>query len=99
MSLVTENAPTNVLNKLEHCTRPYTPKEALTVLIDRKLTVKTYNFLRLDIQDRGYDAFPPYYQVQQARNSCYPADMTISEIEASVPFQNLLQHTFDQILK
>lgn len=84
-----------ILKTIEHSKQPYTPDKALAIIIDRKITVETYKFLRLDLQERG---FPPYYKVQEARSSCYPSGMTISEREASVTFQNLLQHTFDKIL-
>lgn len=44
-------------------------------MVDQNLSVETYNFLRLDLQEHGFDAFPAYYKVQQFRNSCYRPDI------------------------
>lgn len=87
-----------ILDSLNQPQKPYTPIEALAVLIDRKMTVDTYNFLHSDLQHRGFAAFPPYHQVQEARKTCHPKDIKITEQDAFVPLQNLVQHTFDRLL-
>lgn len=48
--------------------------------------------------NRGYDdIYPPYYKVLEAKKACYPDDVQISEREASVSVQNLVEHTFNRI--
>ncbi|XP_026736408.1 uncharacterized protein LOC113499977 [Trichoplusia ni] len=84
--LETPSNATTISNTLKHSTqlRPYTPNEALAVLIDRKLSVETYKFLQTDANDRGFPLYPPYYKVQEARKSCYPSEpVEVSESSES----------------
>lgn len=63
------------------------------------MTVETYNFIHLDLQQRGFPAYPPYYKILKAKQNCYPECVHITEREAVVPLQSLLQHTFDRIVQ
>jgi hypothetical protein len=94
-----DTASSTILEKIKLNPQPYIPVEALGVLIDRNLTVDSYNSLHLNLKNRQLPAFPPYYQVLEAKKSCYPDGILVSEREASVPLQNLLQHTLNRILK
>lgn len=91
--------PTDMLAKLNQETQPYTPEEALGIIIDRKLNVDTYKFLQQDSKRRGFPLYPPYNHVAEARRSCYPSEnIFVTEVEASVTLQGLLAHTFQRIM-
>lgn len=97
--LESPSKPTEILAKINQQTNPYTPEEALGIIIDRKYSVETYNFLRQDLNKRGFCAFPPYSKVAKAKQDCYPEEGVLcNEIEASVSLQGLLTHTFRRII-
>lgn len=98
LCLSSDTASTEILKKIEHSIQPYTPEEALSILIDRNLSVETYNKFYFDMKNRGNDIYPPYYRVQEAKKKCYPDQVQVSEREALVPVKNLVRHTFDRIL-
>ncbi|RVE40072.1 hypothetical protein evm_015278 [Chilo suppressalis] len=79
---------------------PFTPEEALSLIIDKKLTVDDYSTIQKDLKARGFHAYPPYYKVQIARKLCYPEDnIQVTEREASIPLFSLLLHTFRRIVQ
>ncbi|KAH9641340.1 hypothetical protein HF086_016334 [Spodoptera exigua] len=80
--------------------KPYTPEEALSLVIDRKLTVEDYSIIQKDLKERGFPAYPPYFKLKIAKQMCYPdEDIVITEREASVSVHSLLLHTFRRIIK
>lgn len=70
-------------------------EEALTVLVDAKLTRSQYNIIRKATPEK----FPSYTIVQQAKQKCYPKrdQMKISETSAQVSLQGLLDHTIERL--
>lgn len=56
-----------VMKKINAEPQPYTPEEALGVMIDRKFSVETYKDRQQDLKTRGYPVYPPYAQVLNAR--------------------------------
>ncbi|KAF9408910.1 hypothetical protein HW555_011553 [Spodoptera exigua] len=63
--------------------KPYTPEEALSLVIDRKLTVEDYSIIQKDLKERGFPAYPPYFKLKIAKQMCYPdEDIVITEREA-----------------
>lgn len=99
LCLESETAPTEILKKVQTSSEPYTPIEALAMITDRNMSVETYSAIRLDLKRRGFDAYPPYYKIQEAKKTCYPDQVEVSEREASVPLQSLLYHTVTQVFK
>lgn len=70
-------------------------EEALTVLVDAKLTRSQYNIIRKATPDK----FPSYTIVQQAKQKCYPKrdQLKICETAAQVSLQGLLDHTIERL--
>lgn len=100
LCLTSDTAPTDILKKIQSSPKSFTPDKALAILIDRNLSVETYNAFRFDMKNLcGFDAYPPYYKLQQAKKSCYPEQIHVSEREASVPLQCLVEHTAKRVLK
>lgn len=78
---------------------PYTPNEALCLIIDRKLSIDDYISIREGAKSRGSNIYPPYYKIQMVKKLCYPdVDIQISEREATIPLSDLVMHTFRRII-
>lgn len=97
--LESKTAPKKICDKICTLPQPYSVEEALAIIIDKKMSVEVYNFLHMDLQQRGYPAFPPYYKVLEAKQHCYPELVQVSEREALVPLQSLLIHTLQRIVQ
>ncbi|CAG9794799.1 unnamed protein product [Diatraea saccharalis] len=70
-----QSGSTTIANKIRHPSpQPYSPQEALSVIIDKKLTVDTYKFLQTDLKERNCSVFPPYHKVLEIKKSCYPLE-------------------------
>lgn len=68
-------------------------------MIDRKFSVETYKERQQDLKSRGYNVYPPYALVLNARKACYPnEEIIVSDTEASVSLKGLLTHTLKRIL-
>jgi hypothetical protein len=73
-----------------------TGEQALSALVEAKLTTHQYNVIRSMDPQR----FPSFKVVQQAKQGCYPCKeaMTISETSAEVKLQALLDHTAKRLI-
>lgn len=73
-----------------------TPDEALSVLVEAKLSRHQYNVIRKVAPEK----FPSYKLVQRAKKKCYPKgeQMKISETSAQVSLQGILDHTTERLL-
>lgn len=60
LCLASETAATEILNKINGRSEPYTPEQAVSILIDRDLSVENYNKFHLDLKNRGCDIYPPH---------------------------------------
>lgn len=79
------------LNKKE--IHPYSPEEALALMVDVKLTKSQYLKLREGTKKRNCNIFPSYAKVLNAKKACYPTEINVTESMAEVNLQNLLDHT------
>lgn len=70
-------------------------ENALSVLIDAKLSREQYNVIRRSAPEK----FPSYKIVQEAKKECYPKNITVTEICASVTLQALLDHTSERLIQ
>ena len=68
-------------------------EEALSVLVEAKLTRHQYNVIRKAAPEK----FPSYTIVQAAKKKCYPErdEIKITETSAQINLQALLDHTTD----
>lgn len=77
----------------------FSPLEALNVIVTADLSKSSYVFLRQAHRKKGCNMYPSYDQVLCEKKECYPEDICITEFEAKVPLQNLLDHTVKRLLK
>lgn len=56
--------------------------------------------MRQDLLNEGFSIYPPFYKVLEYKQQCYPnEDIRVTETEASVSLQSLLEHTFNRIVQ
>lgn len=70
-------------------------EDALAILVSAKLSRYQYDLIRSSAPDR----FPSYKIVQTAKKKCFPDNITISETSATVPLQDLLNHTVQRLIE
>lgn len=77
------------------------PSQALSLLIDAKLTTQQYNTIRQTNKSIGCNIYPPYGLVKQAKKECYPAEehIVVTEMSAEVNLQALLDLTAKRIFQ
>jgi hypothetical protein len=78
---------------------PYTTNEALSFLIDNRLTKKQYCCIRIGPKNRKSNIYPPYEKVLIAKKQCYPENIIITKNSAEIPLQDLLKHTVERLFK
>jgi len=71
----------------------YTEDEALAFMVDTRMTKNSYHLTRLGAKKHGADIYPSYDRIRLAKDRCYPKNIMVSELGASVPLQDLLNHT------
>lgn len=94
------------MKKVKRCisiqkTKPaFSADEALGLFLSLKLTKWQYNTLRQCANEKGSNIFPSYYQVQHAKQECYPAKdaITVTETSAKIKLQALLDITTRRIM-
>lgn len=73
---------------------------ALAMFVDTGMTERKYEALRKhNYQLFGNKYYPPYKQLQIAKEQCYPNDIFVTEKIASVKMQSLLDHTVCRIFE
>ncbi|KAE9542437.1 hypothetical protein AGLY_003298 [Aphis glycines] len=82
-----------VENKSRITFTPYTGDEALAYIIDSHITKNAYQQTRIGAKQRGANIYPSYKQIIESKQRCYPEDINMNEISASMPLQQLLDHT------
>ncbi|BES91384.1 Hypothetical protein NTJ_04193 [Nesidiocoris tenuis] len=72
---------------------------ALALITQANLSKYQYETIRKTTKEKGYNIFPSYGKVLEAKTKCYPPNIEISEISAKVPLQSLLDHTVTRIFE
>lgn len=73
---------------------PYTPNEALALMVDTDLSKHQYELIQQQAKSRNSNLYPSYYRVFEAKKDCYPDEgLTITETGAEIDLQKLLDHT------
>lgn len=85
--------------KLKSPLKPYSSEEALALIEDLRLTKYQYKVLRQQAKERNADMYPSYHNIMQAKNECYPSQITITETEARFDMQSLIDHTVLRMFK
>lgn len=70
-------------------------REALSLVIEAQLSRKQYETIR----KYAPDIFPSYKVVQSEKLAAYPENVQVTEVEAVVPLQSLLNHTATRLLQ
>lgn len=79
--------------------QPYTPTEALALMLDLDLSRFKYQILRIQSKNRGSNLYPSYKRIQEKKKFCYPEEscILVTESKAEVTLQALLDHTVQRI--
>ncbi|KAL4126446.1 hypothetical protein QTP88_010668 [Uroleucon formosanum] len=101
----TEYSPQRAL-KIKHTynnrlsvVKSYTADEALALIIDAKLTKFSYSMLNKGSKPRKADIYPSYNKIKESKIKCYPDNYEVNEYGASIPLQNLVNHTAKRLLE
>lgn len=91
-----KNAFKDSLNRIT----PLTKNEALSIVIEAKMTRHQYIIIREQARVKNCKLYPPYYIVRQAKKECYPDAqfISISENVGEIKLQPFLNHTIQRIL-
>ena len=76
----------------------YTAEEALSLLIRTDMTKEAYQEIRNSAKAKGADIYPAYNKLREEKKLCYPENVTIREMSAVVPLQDLVNHTAARLL-
>ena len=77
----------------------FTADDALSLFIDTDMTKQSYQKVRSAAKGKKADIYPPYNKIREAKKQCYPNNISVKEDFASVPLQNLLDHTALRIIQ
>ncbi|KAL4104515.1 hypothetical protein QTP88_019810 [Uroleucon formosanum] len=101
----TEYSPQRAL-KIKHTynnrlsvVKSYTADEVLALIIDAKLTKFSYSMLKKGSKQRKADIYPSYNKIKESKIKCYPDNYEVNEYGASIPLQNLVNHTAKRLLE
>ena len=76
-------------------------EKALSLFLSAKMAKNSYVMVRNSAKADGFNYYPSYNKIREAKKMCYPENsaFTISETEAKVHLQLLLNHTCKRILE
>lgn len=77
----------------------YLEDQALSLLIEGKLTTSQYKLIRSQAKEMGSDLHPPYFRVFQAKKRYYPDAIEVTDHSAEVSLQSLLNHTASRLVQ
>lgn len=104
MKLAVESSPRSLKRMQQsksttHSCTPYTAVEALALIVDTSMTKEDYIKVQKGAKARGANIYPAYNQIFKIKQTCYPENITVSESEARIPLQNLLDHTVTRLFE
>lgn len=88
------------INMDQYHSHSYSNEQALALFVSLGLSKQQYINLRKSAQDEHCNIYPSYYQIQQAKQECYPPknSISISDTFAKITLQSLLDNTAKRIL-
>jgi hypothetical protein len=77
----------------------YSPEEALSLIINAKLSKRQYLLIRVEAKARNAPIYPSWHHILEAKQKCYPnlGSIQITESSAEVRLQDLLDLTTRRI--
>ena len=79
--------------------KPYSPAEALALILEMNLTTRNYQKLRNQAIDKGVDLYPSYKKVKKMKKICEPKQIIYSDDEVKVSIKNTLEHQISRLFK
>ena len=73
------------------------PQEALAYIFTHNQTRQEYCDMKQACSEKGANIWPDYNQILKTKLQCRPEGITVEEIEAKAPMQNLMNHTASRI--
>lgn len=78
----------------------YSPREGLAMILDCRLSKQDYQTIRTGAKNKGYDIYPAYNHVLDAKEECIPSEgINATDYAAEVGLQELVDHTAKRILE
>lgn len=77
----------------------YSEDQALSLIIEGKLTISQYKLIRSQAKEMGSDLYPSYKRIFEAKQRCYPDGIEVYDDRAEVSLQSLLNHTASRLLQ
>ena len=74
-------------------------EEALALKVHCDLSDDQYQMIRNNSLVHNANIYPNLHRILEAKASCYPLNINISETTAVVPLQDMLNHTLSRILE
>ncbi|XP_028165522.1 uncharacterized protein LOC114356509 [Ostrinia furnacalis] len=86
---------------LSNETKSICKDDALRLYVNNDLTKQQYIDIRSTVNEIASDLLPSYYQIQLAKQDCYPPSESIivSEVQVKIRLQDILDLTVSRILK
>ena len=78
---------------------PLTTEDSLAFLVHNNFSKAQYKSIRMTSLNHNCNIYSSYEKVREAKNECFPMNITINEYKAEVPLQNLLDHTITRLIK
>lgn len=77
----------------------YNPEQALALIADTNLTKENYLKIQRGAKALGANIYPSYPVIARVKQGCYPQNITITESEARISIQSLLDHTVGRLFE
>ena len=77
---------------------PFTPQEALALLINTDMSRKSYEYMYYAHKEHNSRLLPRYEIVSAAKKQCYPSCIEITDMSMTVGLQSLCDHTAKELL-
>lgn len=75
------------------------PLEALSMFLEGNFTKAQYMMMRNISIQHNHKLYPSYNSILEVKKECRPNNITVTETSASVPLQDLLDHTISRIIQ
>ncbi|XP_072400420.1 uncharacterized protein [Diabrotica undecimpunctata] len=76
-----------------------TSDEALSIVVEGKLTKIQYNLIRNTAREHNSNMYPNYEAIISAKTKCYPDNLRITKSVAEASLQQLLDHTVSRLFR
>lgn len=88
-----EEADKFIRKSENHCEKKLPSEKALSLVLEAGLTKSQYNLIVSYTREVNCNLFPNYETITETKASCYPENISVTEVCAEVPLQELLDHT------